>query len=265
MRIVITGSSGGIGAALALRLLSRGHEVSGWARSPQASLSASHSGFRAESCDVSDWASVEAAASRVASYWPSVDALVCCAGTQGAIGPALAADPREWSACVRTNLDGTFFAIRALHGLLAKAPRRAKVVCFSGGGASQGRPFFSAYGCAKTAVVRLVETLAAETPDATLDINALAPGAIFTGMTREVLEAGPERCGVREHEAALKLSAAGQAPLEKALDCVEWLLSEKSDGLRGRLISAPWDPWQDMSGRREEIAASELYQLRRLT
>jgi len=77
---------------------------------------------------------------------------------------------------VRTNLDGTFNAIRAFYEALRRNPRRAKIVCFSGGGATRPRPNFSAYGVSKTAVVRLVETVADEERDAPLDINAVAPG-----------------------------------------------------------------------------------------
>jgi NAD(P)-dependent dehydrogenase (short-subunit alcohol dehydrogenase family) len=53
--------------------------------------------------------------------------------------------------------------------------KRRKVILFSGGGASRPRPFFSAYGCAKTALVRLVETLAAEWIDLAIDVNIVAP------------------------------------------------------------------------------------------
>src|SRR5205823_537361 len=100
---------------------------------------------------------------------------IACAGLQGEMGPALTADPARWSATVRANLDGTFFAIRAFAPLLAcvPSPRRAKIVCFSGGGATKARANFSAYAVAKTGVVRLVETIAEENRRRPLDINAI--------------------------------------------------------------------------------------------
>ena len=178
---------------------------------------------------------------------------------------ALSADPLNWSATVRANLDGTYFALRAFASLLARAPRRAKVVCFSGGGATQARANFSAYGAAKTGVVRLVETIALEEQGRALDINALAPGAINTRLTEEVLALGPAVVGAAEFAAAQKQQASGGASLEQALGLVEWLLSPASDGITGRLLSAQWDPWKNLSAERDLPAGSDLYTLRRIT
>jgi NAD(P)-dependent dehydrogenase (short-subunit alcohol dehydrogenase family) len=130
MRIVITGSSTGIGRALAERLLSHGHQIWGLARSDQTEFVAQNPGtFFATRCDVADWVQVAAVAGKISAEWPEIDALVTCAGVQGAVGRTLTIDPARWSATVRANLDGTFFAIRAFHPALRSAPRRAKIVC----------------------------------------------------------------------------------------------------------------------------------------
>ena len=267
MNLVVTGSSTGIGRALAERLLSRGHAVWGLARSDQADFAAQHAGrFRFSRCDVGHWPEVERAAAEVAAAWPHADGLIACAGIQGEIGRTLAADPANWSATVRANLDGTFHALRAFAALLGRtpAPRRAKIVCFSGGGATKPRANFSAYGVAKTGIVRLVETIAEEERGRALDINAVAPGAINTRLTDEVLALGPEVVGAAEFAAAQKQKATGGASLDKALDCVEWLLSPVSDGISGRLLAAPWDPWPTLDRHAAELAASDIYTLRRI-
>ncbi|HVW20923.1 MAG TPA: SDR family oxidoreductase [Opitutaceae bacterium] len=266
MRIVVTGSSTGIGRALAERLLRRGHRVWGLARSETSGLvGATAENFGASCCDVALWSQVESAAAELAQHWGGLDGLVACAGLQGEVGPVVRADPARWAATVRVNLDGTFHALRAFHPLLARAERRAKVVCFSGGGATKPRVNFSAYGVAKTAVVRLVETAAAELAGERIDINAVAPGAINTRLTDEVLALGPAVAGAAEYEAARRQKAGGGGSMERALDLVEWLLSAASDGLSGRLISAPWDPWREFEGRGAEISAGDLYTLRRIT
>jgi NAD(P)-dependent dehydrogenase (short-subunit alcohol dehydrogenase family) len=266
MNLVLTGSSTGIGRKLAGRLLAGGHQVWGLARSDQSDFVRQHAGtFHASRCDVALWPQVAEAAAAVAGVWPQIDGLITCAGLQGEIGPALTADPVNWSATVRANLDGTYFALRAFAALLARAPRRAKVICFSGGGATQARPNFSAYGVAKTGVVRLVETIAAEEHEHALDINAIAPGAINTRMTDEVLALGPAVVSAAEYAAAAKQKATGGASLPRVLDLVEWLLSPSSDGISGRLLSAQWDAWQDLATRRESLAHSDLYTLRRVT
>ena len=280
MHLVLTGSSTGIGRALAARLLSRGHHVWGLARSDQSDFAALYPAFRHTRCDVSDYSAVAAAASAYAAAWPQLDAVICAAGLQGEIAPALTADPLKWSATVRANLDGTYFALRAFAPLLLNRPvfsSRAKIVCFSGGGATKARVNFSAYGVAKTALVRLVETIAEENRDQPLDINALAPGAINTRLTDEVLALGPSVVGAAEYAAAQKQKAAALVPsslatadasadpaLTRALDCVEWLLSPASDGITGRLLSAPWDPWPTLGDHRAALAASDVYTLRRI-
>lgn len=267
MHIVLTGSSTGIGRALAGRLLARGHHVWGIARSDQAEFAAAHRGhFRSSRADVGEWTQVERAAAEIAAAWPRVDALIACAGIQGEVGRTLAADPARWSATVRANLDGTFYAIRAFAPLLANTPppQRAKIICFSGGGATKPRANFSAYGVAKTGIVRLVETIAEEERGRALDINAIAPGAINTRLTDEVLALGSAVVGEAEYAAAQKQKAAGGASLEKALGLVEWLLSPASDGISGRLLAAPWDPWATLDRHAAELAASDIYTLRRI-
>lgn len=265
MNLVLTGSSTGIGRALAVRLLGHGHHVWGVARSDQADFAAQHAGkFRASRCDVASWDEVSRTAADVRTAWTQIDGLITCAAVQGEVGPALSVDPLRWSSTVRTNLDGTFHALRAFAGQLSQAPRRAKVVCFSGGGATKPRPRFSAYGVAKTGVVRLVETVAEEERGRALDLNAIAPGTINTRLTDEILALGPAVVGATEYAAAEKQKATSGASLDRALDLVEWLLSPASDGISGRLFSAPWDPWPTLEAHRAELAASDIYTLRRI-
>lgn len=255
MKIVLTGSSSGIGKFLADTLAARGHEVCRLARSPQ-------DGFSFQ-CDVGDWSAVESCAQKISAKWNNVDALICCAGIQEPIGPAMEIDPLAWRKNLAVNLDGTFFAIRAFFPLLKKSPR-GKVICFSGGGSTSPRPNFAAYGVAKTGVVRLVEMLASEWQGEKLDINAIAPGAIFTKMTEEVLARGEKLAGSKEFESAAKLQRDNSAKLEKVLGLVETLLSKQTDGISGKLISAPWDPWQNLPALREDLMKSDIYTLRRI-
>ena len=269
MKILITGSGSGIGNSLARSLAAEGAEIWGIGRSPQTRFQndCDTAGlcFRHSQVDVSDWPQVAALRQEVGSDWPYLDALICCAGVQSPIGPAMSLDPHAWSASVRVNLDGTFFVIRAFHDLLLRAASRAKVVCFSGGGAATPRPQFAAYAVAKTGVVRLVETLAEEWKDLPIDINAVAPGAINTRMTAEVLAAGPQLAGKKEYAQALEQQQSGGAPVAKVVGLVRFLLSRESDGINGKLISAPWDPWDRLGNFKERLRQSDIYSLRRIT
>jgi 3-oxoacyl-[acyl-carrier protein] reductase len=91
----------------------------------------------------------------------------------------------------------------------------------------------------------------------------VAPGAIFTRMTEEVLARGAGLAGQQEFESASKLSHDNSGRLEKVLSLVEFLLSEKSDGISGKLISAQWDPWEKLPGFKADLQ-SDIYTLRRI-
>ena len=174
-------------------------------------------------------------------------------------------DPAQWQSNIATNLHGTFFCIRAFFTLLGKASRRAKVVCFSGGGSTSPRPNFTPYATSKAAVVRLVENLAHEWQDFAIDINAIAPGAVDTAMTDQVIALGPETAGAKEYNAALLQKQRGATPAEKYVGLTEFLISTESDGISGRLLSAVWDPWPQLRGHAAELQGTDLFTLRRVT
>ena len=264
MRILIAGATSGIGRFLAERLLQAGHDVWGFARSSAGALV--NARFRSFTCDVSEWDEVDQLARQIASETPSLDAIIVCAALQGPIGPAMTLAPKSWSATVRVNLDGTFHVLRAFATLLRpEGAVRAKVLCFSGGGASKSRANFSAYAASKTAVVRLVETLAEEWRENAIDINAIAPGALPTRMIEEILRTGSETAGEAEMAAARETLNAGAEKFERLGQLVDFLLSPESDGISGKFISAPWDPWEQFGSQRERFRKTDLLTLRRIT
>ena len=137
-------------------------------------------------------------------------------------------------------------------------------MCFSVCGATGPRPNFTDYGVSKAAIVRLCETLAQEWAGQPIDINAIAPGAINTKMTEELLTLGAAVVGQKEYAQAQKQTQAGGQSLEKVTGLVNFLLSPQSDGITGRLLSAQWDAWSSLPAHREDLARSDIYTLRRI-
>lgn len=268
MKIAITGTSSGIGRGLALRFCEAGHEVWGVARRDQSGFVNERSRhgqkFRASRADITRWEELAAWRDEIAASWGQLDALICGAGMQGPLGPAMSFDAQAWVQSIHTNLNGTFQTLLATHELLKKAERRAKIVCFSGGGSTAPRPFFTPYAVAKAGVVRMVENLAHEWITLPIDINAIAPGAVNTAMTEEVLAAGPAVVGEIEYRKTLEQKETGGTPLEKVFAAVDFLVSVGSDGISGRLISGLWDPFRAFPERRQQIQASDVYTLRRI-
>jgi 3-oxoacyl-[acyl-carrier protein] reductase len=214
--------------------------------------------------DVRRAADVERAFSLVGDRFGNIDVLVCNAAIQGPIGPAEDADWLEWTQTIETNLYGVVLCCRAAVPIMRRQGR-GKIITLSGGGATAPRPAFSAYAASKAAVVRFTETLANELTDTGIDVNAVAPGAMNTRLHDEILKAGAARVGQSVYDQSVRQKQEGGTPLQVGADLIAFLASEQSDGITGRLLSAVWDDWRQLPRRREQLAASDVYTLRRIT
>jgi NAD(P)-dependent dehydrogenase (short-subunit alcohol dehydrogenase family) len=161
------------------------------------------------------------------------------------------------------NLFGSVLCCRAVLPHF-RANGYGKVIQLSGGGATSPLPRLSAYAASKAAVVRFAETLAEELRGTGIDVNAIAPGALNTRLLDEVLDAGPEVVGDSFYERALEQRSSGGTPLDLATSLAVFLGSEESDGITGKLISAPWDPWQEFPAHADDLSSTDVYTLRRI-
>jgi 3-oxoacyl-[acyl-carrier protein] reductase len=141
--------------------------------------------------------------------------------------------------------------------------RNAKIVNFSGGGAATPFPNYSAYAAGKIAVVRLTENLAEEFKPLGISVNAVAPGFVVTRLHDQTLRAG-EKAGKSFLEGTKKQIEKGGVPPEKAADLTSLLLSGQSDGINGKFISAPWDPWGETEFIEKLKSSKHLATLRRI-
>ncbi len=254
MRILAVGARTGIGEYLANKLQAQGHDV--------LRISRSASGADSLASDVSSFLNMKfclSGLSLIRPSWKYADAMIFTAGTQGPIGRASNVNVDEWDKTVDVNLKGFFHAFRAFYELLRNSSHGGKIIAISGGGSTSSRPRFSAYAAAKCGLVRLVEVLADEEPG--MQINAIAPGAIFTQMTREVLSAGPEVAGEKDYGDAVRLrDNPDPDALPRVLKLVDFLLSPESVGITGRLITAKWDNYRDKASYTDNA-----YRLRRIS
>jgi NAD(P)-dependent dehydrogenase (short-subunit alcohol dehydrogenase family) len=229
----------GIGRACAGRLAADGCRVVVAARGNEAieeTLEAlPGEGHEGLALDVSEAKSWDAASVSLAE----LDSLVHAAATIGPVGPIEEIDPAEFLAVLRVNVLGTLLAVKSCLGALRKSSGAA--VVFSGGGGTGPLERFDAYAVSKSATVRLVENLSLQG----IRINAVAPGFVATRMHDATLEAGPARAGEQYYERTKKELESGGTPPEIAAELVAFLLSPEAEGIAGKLISAPWDPWRE--------------------
>lgn len=215
-------------------------------------------------CDVSDRKSVERTVKSAERKLDGLDILVNCAGIQRPIGPFAEIDLRAWEHNLEVNLLGTIYCCKTVIPIFRQRGG-GTIVNFSGGGATSSRAYFSAYAVAKAAVVRFTEVLAEELRGTNIRVNAIAPGAINTGMLKEILAAGP-RAGKKESTEARERAAKGGASADLAAELVVFLASRRSRGLSGKLISAPWDPWKTWDQAAiQKIMSTSIYSLRRIS
>ena len=73
-----------------------------------------------------------------------------------------------------------------------------------------------------------------------------------------------ERVGAAFFEKNKTWKEKGAVPLELGASLAVWLASAESNGITGRLISAQWDPWKELSKYRDDLAKSDIYCLRRI-
>jgi hypothetical protein len=83
-------------------------------------------------------------------------------------------------------------------------------------------------------------------------------------MLDDVLNAGSQLAGAAAYKQALKQKDRGGVPPEKAAGLCVKLLSQESEGLSGKLISAVWDSWDALLAHRNTVMESDLYTLRRI-
>lgn len=268
---IITGASLGLGAAIAEQFAAEGAALMLCARNraeleaKRAALAAAHPQARivAQPADVARKSEVDSLFAAASDAFGQIHIVVNNAGVYGPMGSIETIAWDEWVQAIAINLNGLVYCCRKAVAAF-KPHRYGKIVNLSGGGATNPLPGISAYAASKAAVVRFSETLALEVKEFGIDVNAVAPGALATRLTDQLVAAGPDRVGANLHERMSKLAKEGGTPLSVGASLCVYLASAESDGLTGRLIAAQWDPWPFADEIKNDIDRSDIYTLRRI-
>jgi 3-oxoacyl-[acyl-carrier protein] reductase len=262
---IITGAGRGIGKRLAIAFAAEGAKVGLVSRTlPElhlAQMEITHAGgvSMVAPADVGDLRQVEDAVDAVRRRFGAIDILVNAAGIQGPIGPTAETDAARWAEVVKVNLVGVYHCCRAvLPEMIAR--RSGKIINISGGGGAYSRPNFSGYAASKAGLIRFTETLADEVAEHNVQVNAIAPGATYTHMTDQVLEAG-ERAGQKAIEEARSVRITGGVPPDKQISLALFLVSPRSNHITGKFLHVN-DDWQKLE---RATVTPEQYTLRRVT
>ncbi len=181
---LITGASGGIGAAIATALHGAGASValSGTREGPLQDLAA-RLGSRAHvlPCNLSDTAAVEALPKQAAAALGQVDILVNNAGiTRDNLFLRMSDD--EFRSVLDVNLFAAFRLMRGVMRGMMKA-RWGRIVSVTSIVGATGNPGQGNYAASKAGLVGMSKSLAQEVASRGITVNCVAPGFIATPMT----------------------------------------------------------------------------------
>jgi NAD(P)-dependent dehydrogenase (short-subunit alcohol dehydrogenase family) len=188
---LITGANKSLGFETARRLVETGHTVLIGARDQERGRAAAESlGARFVQIDVTDDASVKAAAADVAAHEGAIDVLVNNAGVLGRVGPVGEYTAADMSAVLDVNVVGIVRVTHAFLPLLRKSSNPVIVNVSSGMGSFgmtqdpariESQYALPLYCASKAAVTMLTTQYAKELKD--LRINAVDPGQTATDFT----------------------------------------------------------------------------------
>jgi 3-oxoacyl-[acyl-carrier protein] reductase len=261
--VLITGAGRGIGKRLAMGFAAAGARVGLLARSqPEldaARLEIEHAGGNVIRiwADVRDVEKMTAGVDRMRLEFGGTDILICAAAILGPIGSILKFSVDAWQQAINTNVMGVIHSCRAVLPEMIER-RSGKIIVLVGGGSSSARPYITAHAASKTALTRLVESVAEEIRDFNVQINCLDPGSSYTSMTDEILHGGPV-VPAGEMDEAERIRVTGGIPREKQVQMALFLASPKSNHISGKLLFATDDPKK----LEHQNMLSDAYTLRR--
>ena len=262
--IVIAGASSGIGLELTKKFLDDNAKVFACSRSKK-NLKKNKNLIVFDKCDVSKEKDIKRFVRKVKQKTKKIDILINCAGFFGPIGPFYKNKSEDWIYTIKTMVFGTFLMSKHLVPLLKKSIKPT-IINFSGGGAFNPFPNYSAYATSKSAVVRLTENMATELKKYKIVVNAIAPGFVLTDIHKKTLKAGPKKSGKKHYEETKKKIIRDSVPISKVIDCIKFLISDSGRKISGKTISASFDPWDKeiFAKKHLEINKSSLYTMQRI-
>jgi 3-oxoacyl-[acyl-carrier protein] reductase len=234
--VLVTGSSRGIGAEIAVKTGAEGAIVAvHYGRSRDgadrtlARVREAGGDGDCFSADLADGAQAERLVVDVVARFGRIDGLVNNAGMDQR-GPTLDLSPDEWDRVIATNLSACFRTIRAALPVMLEQGGGSIVNIASRLG-QMGIPETAAYSAAKAGLIGLTRSLAREFGTRGVRINAVAPGVTLTEMTTDLVDSEAGKARLWD----MALGRFGRA--DEVAEAVVFLLSDKASLFTGQTLN----------------------------
>jgi len=205
---IVTGSTKGIGKAIAEQMANAGAKVVISSRKADA-CDAVLKEFQARGqeaiavpCNVGQKDQLQALVDKTVAKWGKIDIVVCNAASNPVFGPLAKAPDDAFDKIMLTNVKSVFWLANLAIPHIA-AQGGGAVVVISSIGALRGSDMMGLYGTSKAAEMGLVRALAVEWGPKNVRVNTIAPGLVMTDFARALWE-DKERRALREESTPLR-------------------------------------------------------------
>ncbi len=266
---VISGGGRGVGKLLAVELARAGAVVGLLARSGAelatvtAEIERSGGTAAAAACDVSDPQAAAGAVTELAQRLGPASLLINNAGVPGPAGRLWDVSPAEWWRAIEVNIGGAFTLTRLLLPDMI-AVGRGRVVNITSNAGVYRWPLMSAYAASKAALIKLTETLAAETRPRGVSVFSVDPGLLPIGLGETALNSHE---GPRTPQGQVfgwirdQLNSGHGSDPAKTVLLILALAAGRCDRLSGRHLSAS-DDLDVLLSQIDRIEQDDLHTLR---
>lgn len=231
--VLVTGSSRGIGKAIALRLAEAGYDIVLHCLASRTAVEAVAEEIKAKGrntrilqFDIADRATVEKVLLEDMENHGAYYGVVCNAGlTRDNAFPAITGE--EWDVVLRTNLDGFYNVLQPVIMPMIRRKKPGRIVTISSVSGLIGNRGQVNYSAAKAGIIGATKALALELGKRKITVNCVAPGLIETDMA--------EDAPVEFIEQAIPMRRVGQA--NEVAAAVNFLMSPEASYITRQVLA----------------------------